>query len=102
MLPVGICSDDTTVFIVRIMIFIIGKTCAERASFPVVLGMGEDCYLRKRAYFFKNLFLMAAIINNSANEKWQIKAVRFGWIDFVDDIEVSTALLKAVEGRHEL
>ena len=40
---------------------------------------------------------VAAIINNSANEKWQIKAVRFGWIDFVDDIEVSTALLKAVE-----
>ena len=46
------------------MIFIIGKTCAECASFPVVLGMSEDCYLRKRAYFFKNLFLMAAIINN--------------------------------------
>ena len=40
---------------------------------------------------------VAAIINNSANEKWQIKAVRFGWIDFVDDIEVSKALLKAVE-----
>ena len=40
---------------------------------------------------------VAAIINNRANEKWQRKAVRFGWIDFVDDIEVSEALLKAVE-----
>ncbi len=40
---------------------------------------------------------VAAIINNRANEKWQRKSVRFGWIDFVDDIEVSTALFKAVE-----
>ena len=40
---------------------------------------------------------VAAIINNKANEKWQHKSVRFGWIDFVDDIEVSTALFKAVE-----
>ncbi len=40
---------------------------------------------------------VAAIINNRANEKWQRKAVRFGWIDFVDDIDVSKALLKAVE-----
>ena len=40
---------------------------------------------------------VAAIINTSANEKWQRKAVRFGWIDFVDDIEVSKALFKAVE-----
>ena len=40
---------------------------------------------------------VAAIINNRANEKWQRKSVRFGWIDFVDDIEVSKALLKAVE-----
>lgn len=40
---------------------------------------------------------VAAIINNSANEKWQRKAVRFGWIDFIDDIEVSKALFNAVE-----
>ena len=40
---------------------------------------------------------VAAIINNRANEKWQRKAVRFGWIDFVNDIEVSKALFKAVE-----
>ena len=40
---------------------------------------------------------VAAIINRRANEKWQRKSVRFGWIDFVDDIEVSTALFRAVE-----
>lgn len=40
---------------------------------------------------------VAAIINNKANEVWNEKNVRFGWIDFVDDIEVSSALLKAVE-----
>ncbi len=40
---------------------------------------------------------VAAIINRSANEKWQRKSVRFGWIDFIDDEEVSSALFKAVE-----
>lgn len=40
---------------------------------------------------------VAAIINNKANEKWDKKDVRFGWIDFIDDIEVSKSLLKAVE-----
>jgi GNAT superfamily N-acetyltransferase len=40
---------------------------------------------------------VAAIINNKANEKWQRKSVRFGWIDFIDDFEVSKALLSAVE-----
>ena len=40
---------------------------------------------------------VAAIINHKANEKWEKKDVRFGWIDFIDDSEVSSALLKAVE-----
>lgn len=40
---------------------------------------------------------VAAIINHKANKKWNRKMVRFGWIDFVDDINVSGALLKAVE-----
>ena len=39
---------------------------------------------------------VAAIINHKANDKWNRKCVRFGWIDFIDDIEVSTALFKAV------
>ena len=40
---------------------------------------------------------VAAIINRRANERWDRKQVRFGWFDFIDDMEVSTALLKAVE-----
>ena len=40
---------------------------------------------------------VAAIINHKANEKWKKKDVRFGWIDFVDDMEVSRALFQAVE-----
>lgn len=40
---------------------------------------------------------VAAIINHKANNKWGRKSVRFGWIDFIDDREVSKALLDAVE-----
>ena len=40
---------------------------------------------------------VAAIINHRYNEQWQRKAVRFGWIDLVDDAEVMRALLGAVE-----
>lgn len=39
---------------------------------------------------------VAAIINHKANEAWNVKQVRFGWIDFIDDLEVSGALLDAV------
>lgn len=40
---------------------------------------------------------VAAIINHKANDAWGKKAVRFGWIDFIDDIDVSRALLESVE-----
>ncbi|OKZ13013.1 MAG: N-acetyltransferase [Bacteroides sp. 43_108] len=40
---------------------------------------------------------VAGIINEKANKKWDRKTVRFGWIDFIDDIEVSKALLDKVE-----
>ncbi len=39
---------------------------------------------------------IAGIINHQANEKWGVKQVRFGWMDFVDDLQVSRALLDAV------
>ena len=39
---------------------------------------------------------IAGIINKRANETWNKKEVRFGWIDFLDDIEISRALLDAV------
>lgn len=37
-----------------------------------------------------------AIINEIANRDWDHKEVRFGWIDFIDDREVSKALIDAV------
>ncbi|MDR1357583.1 MAG: hypothetical protein LBJ58_07945 [Tannerellaceae bacterium] len=40
---------------------------------------------------------IAGIINNTSNEKWQQKAARFGFVDFIDDIEVADALFGAVE-----
>ena len=39
---------------------------------------------------------IAGIINHRANERWERDSVRFGWIDFIDDTEVSKALLDAV------
>jgi len=39
---------------------------------------------------------IAGIINRKANEKWGYKHVRFGWFDFIDDLEVSKALLDTV------
>ena len=39
---------------------------------------------------------VAAIVNHKANETWNVRQVRFGWFDFIDDINVSSALLEAV------
>lgn len=40
---------------------------------------------------------IVAIINHKANSAWNKKAVRFGWVDFIDDAEVVDALFAAVE-----
>ena len=40
---------------------------------------------------------IAAIINHKANETWNDFKTRFGWIAFIDDEEVSKALLEAAE-----
>lgn len=40
---------------------------------------------------------VAGIINHKANEKWNTKNVRFGLIEFIDNKDVSAALIKAVE-----
>lgn len=39
---------------------------------------------------------VAGIINSRANKKWDAKVVRFSYIDFIDDLEVSKAILDAV------
>jgi len=54
-----------------------------------------QCFLALREG--KTVGRVAAIINRKANERWGRRTVRFGWIDFVDDLEVSRALLDAVE-----
>ena len=40
---------------------------------------------------------IAGIINHSYIEKWKQRYARFGWIDFIDDYEVSAALINQVE-----
>lgn len=45
----------------------------------------------------KTVGRVAAIINHRAHEAWNKKVVRFGWIDFTDDMEVSRALIGAVK-----
>jgi len=40
---------------------------------------------------------VAAILNPRANDAWGKKSARFGWIDFIDDEEVSAALISTVE-----
>jgi GNAT superfamily N-acetyltransferase len=40
---------------------------------------------------------IAGIISHSYIEKWGNKYARFGWIDFIDDPDVSKALLETVE-----
>jgi hypothetical protein len=40
---------------------------------------------------------IAGIINYNFNEKFNKKIMRFGWIDFIDDAEVCSSLLSAVE-----
>lgn len=40
---------------------------------------------------------VAAILNKHANQHWNVKQVRFGYFDFIDDFEVSSALMDTVE-----
>lgn len=45
----------------------------------------------------KTVGRVAAIINSIANRDWNHSEVRYGWFDFIDDREVSAALIAAVE-----
>ena len=40
---------------------------------------------------------VAAILNKNANRRWKVRQVRFGYLDFIDDPEVSSALIDTVE-----
>lgn len=52
------------------------------------------CYLAYKDN--KPVGRVAAVLNPKANKTWGRMTVRFGWIDFIDDIEVSKALLDTV------
>jgi hypothetical protein len=45
---------------------------------------------------------IAGMINKKYNERWNARAVRFGWFDFIDDMEVSRALLNTLEKWAEM
>jgi hypothetical protein len=45
----------------------------------------------------KTVGRIAGMINKKYNEKWNARSARFGWFDFIDDPEVASALLHAVE-----
>ena len=53
-----------------------------------------ECYLAYKDG--KIVGRVAAIVNHKANEAWNVSQVRFGWFDFIDDINVSSALLEKV------
>ena len=40
---------------------------------------------------------IAGILNKKSNEIWNEKYIRFGWIDFIDNFQVSSALINIVE-----
>ena len=39
---------------------------------------------------------IAGIINHKANDRWKRNSVRFGWLDFIDDLDVSRARRKGM------
>ena len=60
--------------------------------------MGKYCKSRKFLAYKDGKLAgrCIAIINEIANRDWNHAEVRFGWIDFIDDKEVSRALLESV------
>lgn len=55
----------------------------------------------ERSYFLaerdgETVGRVAAIINHNANRDWKENVVRFGWIDFIEDLEVVRALTDQV------
>lgn len=64
-----------------------GKNPAlEHSDFVLYLAYRDD----------KIVGRVCGIINKIANERWGRRTCRFGWIDFIDDPEVSQALIDAV------
>jgi len=62
---------------------------------PALKFCDVECFMAFKGE--KMVGRVAAIINWRANEKWGQKRARFGWIDFIDDINVTKALMDTVE-----
>ncbi|MBR0286213.1 MAG: GNAT family N-acetyltransferase [Bacteroidales bacterium] len=60
--------------------------------------MGKYCKTRKFLAYKDGQLVgrCIAIINEIANRDWNHAEVRFGWMDFIDDKEVSKALIESV------
>ncbi|MBI4364808.1 MAG: hypothetical protein HY568_05195 [Candidatus Latescibacteria bacterium] len=100
-----------------------GKDLERFIRFPFDLYRGSDCWVPPLVFDERNTLRrdknpafdfceakywiaydggrvvgrVAGIINKTFVEKWGHRYARFGWIDFVDDMDVSGALLGAVE-----
>ena len=66
----------------------------DREKNPALEFCDYELFIAKRDG--KPVGRIAALVNDKANERWGVKNVRFGWMDFIDDKEVSRALLDAV------
>ena len=58
----------------------------EHCSLRLWLAYRGDCIVGRTA----------AIINHSVNERWNKKAVRFGWFDSIEDFDVFSTLINTV------
>jgi len=59
----------------------------------------EFCEARYWLAYHGNVIVgrIAGILNKKSNKIWKESYIRFGWIDFIDDDQVSSALIKTVE-----
>jgi hypothetical protein len=70
------------------------KNTLSRKKNPAFEFCDADYFL---AYRGKDIVgRVAAIINHKANKRWNEKLVRFGWIDFINDPEVTRKLIDTV------
>jgi len=62
---------------------------------PAFAHCEAEYWIAYRGY--KPVGRIAGLINHKANQRWGENLVRFGWIDFIDDQEVSGLLIATVE-----
>lgn len=59
----------------------------------------EHCHIQPFVAYRNDVPLgrVVGIVNHKTNERWQQRVVRFGQIEFIDDLDVSRALIEIVE-----